>query len=45
MERGHNVTEKLTGTQMHINIDHWGIHDCLYKEKVYKKPSTRYTKM
>ena len=32
--------ERHTNNQ---NIDHWGLHDCAYKEQVYKKPSTRHT--
>ena len=45
MKRGNNGKEKWRGTRTHINIDHWGLHDCFYnhKEQVYKKSSTRHT--
>ena len=45
MKRGNNGTEKWRGTRTHMNIDLWGLHDCVYKEQVYKKPTFRHTKI
>ena len=46
MKMGNNATENLRGTRTHnISIDHWGLHDCFHREQVYKKPSTRHTKI
>ena len=45
MKRGNNANENLRGTRTHISIDHWGLHDCFHREQVYKKPSTRHTKI